>query len=108
MTGGVNEHPLMGQLKADVIGADTAVAVEGETAALGAALLAGIGVGVFNGATEAAAAASLHWRHYRPREFWRNRYDGRYVEAYAQLYPALRPIFRTVTSDEHNRVDSAE
>jgi len=95
LTGGANEHPLMGQLKADVVDVETQVALGGETAALGAALLAGLGAGDFQDAGGAAAATGLAWRGHRPREIWRNRYDRLYVEAYAPLYRALRPIFKS-------------
>jgi xylulokinase len=104
LAGGANQHPLVGQLKADLLGCRTAVAPGVETSALGAALLSGLGAGLFADAGEAARAVSLPWRFYEPDETRRNRYERWYVEAYAPLCRALRPLFgriaKAAMSDE--------
>lgn len=97
LTGGANQHPLVGQLKADVLGCEASVAAGTETSALGAALLAGVGSGAFTSTDEAARAADIQWQSFRPDETRRNLYDRLFVQAYGPLYQAA---LKTVKSDK--------
>ena len=92
-SGGGTQHPLWLQLQADILGAEVVRTETQEAAALGAALLAGIGVGLYPDFSTASAAA-VRYRadvyHSRPAIAARYREQA---EIYQKLYPALRPIF---------------
>jgi len=65
-TGGVNRSPFVCQLKADATGLPFRAPRVAEGAALGAAMLAGIGAGIFRDAEAARAAARVGEEMYRP------------------------------------------
>ena len=91
--GGGARSPQWLQLKADITGIPVAVPRVTEAAALGAALLAGVGAGIFASAA-AAADACLRIAETRTPDPARQRfYDQRYA-LYRGLYPALAPFNR--------------
>ena len=57
ITGGGASSPLWAQIKADVTGKELATLEESETACLGSALLAAVGIGLYKNAAEASRAA---------------------------------------------------
>lgn len=57
ITGGGASSPLWAQIKADVTGKELCTLEESETACLGSALLAAVGIGLYGSAAEAARAA---------------------------------------------------
>ena len=92
-SGGGARHPLWLQLQADIFGVDIIRADGQEAAALGAALLAGVGAGVYPDVATACARA-VHWSRAvvqpSPENAARYREIG---ERYRALYPTLAGQF---------------
>jgi xylulokinase len=92
-SGGGAQHPLWLQLQADILGAEVVRTETQEAAALGAALLAGMGVGLYSDFNAARAAAVRYSPDvYQPRPAIAARYREQ-ATIYRKLYPALAPIF---------------
>ncbi|RME60393.1 MAG: carbohydrate kinase, partial [Caldilineae bacterium] len=92
--GGSVRSRLFMEIKAAVYNqAVTVVSVE-EATALGAALLAGIGAGVFPDHEAAVAALNLERTVVAPDPGWVKRYETLYQEVYVHLYDALLPLHR--------------
>jgi xylulokinase len=89
--GGGARSPLWLQLKADICRVPLRVPQVTEAACLGAALLAGVGAGVYRDLEEAVAQTVRFTRRVRPNPGSVEAYDARY-ELYCQLYPALRSL----------------
>jgi len=83
VSGGDTRIGTWNQIKADVLGIPV-VSVAGDATAAGAALLAGLGVGVYQDAAEAVAVAGQAGRAIEPNPAARGRYDD--------LYPAYRRL----------------
>jgi xylulokinase len=81
------------QLKADVTGIPVVTPRVTEAAALGAALLAGAGAGIFATAAEAAERCLVLSDSYEPDAQRHAAYQQRF-ELYRELYPAIAPITR--------------
>ncbi len=92
-SGGGTQHPLWLQLQADILGAEVVRTETQEAAALGAALLAGIGVGLYSD-FDAACDAAVRYRRevYRPRPAIACALP-RTGRDFPKLYRALAPIF---------------
>ena len=91
--GGGTKNPLWNQIKADVLRTRLAVLEFQETSALGAALLAGLGIGLtgsFEAAAEVARAANRA-RVVEPDEGRAQQYDELY-DLFGGLYPATREL----------------
>ncbi|MGA2503181.1 MAG: FGGY family carbohydrate kinase [Anaerolineales bacterium] len=89
--GGGAKSALWLQLKADITGIPVAVPEITEAAGLGAAILAGMGAGVFNSPSEVVGQI-LHFRKiYRPNPKFQQEYDQRFG-LYRKVYPAVSPI----------------
>jgi xylulokinase len=91
--GGPTRNDLWNQIKADVLRRPLGVVEFQETGALGAALLAGMGAGVYASVEEAVgvARAAGPVRTVEPDPERAASYQRAY-EAYCRLYPALAPI----------------
>ncbi len=92
--GGGAKSRLWNQIKADVTGLPVAVPRTSEATALGAGLLALIGIGAFATLTEACGAAV----HIAERVEPRRRESAIYQETYAlyrEVYHALLPAFES-------------
>jgi len=94
--GGATRSPFWMQLKADVSGRPVHVPRIEEAVALGAALLAGLGSGLFPSAEAAAASLRADSARYRPDSRATAAYRRRYELVYRRLYPALREINATL------------
>jgi xylulokinase len=90
--GGATRSPFWTQLKADVCARVFCVPKIEESVALGAALLAGIGAGVFADAEQAVASRRAERTTFTPRPAATEVYDRLYSEVYRRLYPALREV----------------
>ena len=90
VTGGAAQSAAFNQLKADVLGMQVVTLEEAEASALGAAMIAGIGSGLFNSLAEAASVCVKQAGVFEPHR--RRVLDARY-EMYKQLYPALKEQF---------------
>ncbi len=89
--GGGAKSPLWLQLKADITGIPVVTPVITEAAGFGAALLAGVGAGIFPSAG-AASEQFLQLTHtYHPDPVRCKAYTRQY-ELYRQVYPAIAPI----------------
>jgi xylulokinase len=88
---------LWARIKADVLGVPVAIPAVGETAVMGAAILAAVGVGAFASLEEGVTAMTSVARRLEPDPAARARYDEGYA-VYRALYPALRPLFHR---DDH-------
>jgi len=91
--GGGTRNPLWNQMKADILRKRLAVLEFQETSALGAALLAGIGVGLYDSFEAAAdvARSCNRARFVEPDESRAARYDELHA-LFAELYPATRSL----------------
>lgn len=93
--GGGAKSPLWCQIIADVVGIPLLIPRVVETTSLGAAILAGVGVGLYPDVAQAAErVVRIRGRH-DPRPEWRERYDAVYA-LYRQLDETLTPFFRRV------------
>jgi xylulokinase len=79
------------RIKASVLGVPAAIPAVGETAVMGAAILAAVGAGAFGSLEEAVAAMTSVARRVEPDPADRAAYDTAF-EVYRDLYPALRPL----------------
>jgi len=98
LLGGTARLPLLSQLKADVLGLPIVVPELPEGAAMGAALLAGLGSGVFADPCQALASLRYGRATFEPdraRTAW---YDRLYRDVYRRLYATLTDINHTLES----------
>jgi sugar (pentulose or hexulose) kinase len=91
--GGGARSGLWGQMIADCMGARVVVPMGTEFGAKGAALLAGVGIGVFESVAQASTTTLSIARVYDPDATRRSRYDAMY-EVYGMLRDAVRPAWR--------------
>jgi len=97
LSGGGSRSRLWPQIFADVLGVPVSVAVSQETGALGAAIAAGTGVGLFADFTEGADAMVRIDRHYEPNEALAVHYDRRYA-LYRDMTEAMTPLWRRLSA----------
>ena len=92
-SGGATRHPLWLQLQADVFGVEVRTTQTREAAAFGAALLAGVGAGVFDDIAS-ACDATVRWSDqiFAPRPVLTQRYHA-IADRYRELYRSLAPMF---------------
>jgi xylulokinase len=83
------------QIKADVTGFTVEVPRVRETAAVGAAIVAAVGVGVHPGLSTAIHAMTAIDRRFEPDPARQQIYDNVY-EAYIALHPAISPVIRSL------------
>ena len=98
--GGTKNHFAM-QNKADMMGKVLEVADVEEATPLGAAILAGIGTGVYKDEQEAYEAVYRKGKVYEPNEALTKFYQEKY-EIFEQIYPALKGIFSKKQKQENN------
>ncbi len=91
VSGGGAKSPVWRQILADVLGVELVTVQAAEGAALGAALLAGVGAGVWPSAGEACAAAVHLGEVTRPDSDTRSAYEPVY-QRFRACYPALKPL----------------
>ena len=93
--GGGAKSPLWRQIFADVTGVRVLVPRILETGTLGAAILAGVGVGLYPSVTEAAERLVEIVSDHPPDPRWRERYN-RVYHVYRQLEERVAPLYRQV------------
>jgi len=96
-SGGGARSPLWRQIQAAVYGHELLTINQSEGPAFGAALLAGVGAGVYRDVPEACRATIRVVDRTPPEEQARAAYR-RYYPIYRGLYPALKPSFVAVTA----------
>jgi xylulokinase len=92
-TGGGAKNLFWQQMKADITGLSIEVTDIVETTALGVAMLAGVGSGVYHDLREATERVSHPQLRIEPHAGLKSVYDDRY-QVYQQLYPATIDINR--------------
>lgn len=93
LLGGTKRLELLTRLKATVLNRPVTVLELPEAAATGAALLAGIGAGLFDGPAEATRSLQDSNRVVvQPEPGWLDWYEHLYQEAYLPLYGLLRDV----------------
>ena len=91
LTGGGARSGLWPDMLASIYGLETKVHQSpGETTSLGAAIAAGVGVGMFGGYEEAAGVIASRSTH-QVNPQWKAVYD-KYYPLYAQIYERVKPI----------------
>ena len=92
VSGGGAKSSLWRQILADILEAELVTVNTTEGAAFGAALLAGVGAGVWPEVDTACAKTIVVNDHVSPQRDSRDRYRSLY-EQYKNLYPTLKPTF---------------
>jgi xylulokinase len=92
LIGGAARIELLSRLKASVLQHPVRVAEVTEAAAAGAALLAGLGSGVFRSPAEATSSLRYDCQVIDPETRLSAWYDHIYQDTYLPLYAALKPI----------------
>jgi xylulokinase len=91
VTGGGAKSPFWLQLKADIIGKQVVVPEVTEASLLGAAILAGVGTGIYPSPSEAIARVCKVARVYEPNPSVKPVYDRAYA-IYQDIYACAIPI----------------
>jgi L-xylulokinase len=92
LTGGGSSSPLLAQLFADGLGIDIDIPESQEASALGAALCAGVSVGLYSSLADATARACRVQRTHTPNAQRHARLDDTY-RLWTQLATALQPLW---------------
>ena len=95
-TGGGGKSPLWRQMQADIYGAEVVTINIAEGPAFGAAIMAGVGAGVYSSIEEATGEIVEVTSRIQPIEDNRKVYEE-YYQTYRALYPALKPEFDRVS-----------
>ena len=95
VSGGGARSPLWRQILADVLNSELVTVNTTEGAAYGAALLAGVGAGLWPDVDAACAAAIAITGETKPNPAAAEQYE-RYYAQYRDLYPALTPTFHAL------------
>jgi xylulokinase len=94
VVGGGSTNALLNRIKATMLDRPVRALSLTEITSLGAALIAGIGAGVYGSAAEACGATEplRTSESFDPVPEWRDAYQQTY-QTYTRLYPALQPLF---------------
>ncbi len=95
LSGGGSRSPVWPQLFADILGVEVAVAECQETGALGAAIAAGIGAGLFESYEDAVERMTRTKARFAPEPAASSLLEARY-DLFLSLTEALRPFWRRV------------
>jgi len=104
--GGPARSETWNQIKADVTGFPVTVPAVLETAVMGAAVLAAVGIGAYADVPAAIRGMTSVARHLEPRSQYRALYDALYA-AYVRLHPAIAPIVRDITPSQPSTIEGA-
>jgi L-xylulokinase len=92
LTGGGSSSEVWSQMFADALNETVEVTGAGETGALGAALCAGVGIGVYDSLNDATDTVVRRFRTHEPDARNSDRYAEAY-ETYMGLVNALEPVW---------------
>jgi L-xylulokinase len=106
LSGGGSRSLTWPQIFADVLGVPVSVARSRETGALGAAIAAGTGVGIFSDFGEGAAAMVRTDRHYRPNAALESHYARRYA-LYRDIADVMAPLWRRLAAAQSQTTGAA-
>ena len=99
--GGGSQSDAWVQICADIFGQTFTRPVVTEAGALGAAIIAGVGSGVFENFEQGVAAMVKLERTFEPDSQMHERYQTRYSH-YKSLWPIMADYLREVSADEHS------
>lgn len=102
LSGGGAKSKLWRQILADILGVELVTVNTMEGAAFGAALLAGVGEGIWSNVDDACAQTIKVVDHVTPASENLHRYQLMHDE-YRRLYPALKPTFQSLAAIEEMR-----
>lgn len=97
LLGGTSSIHLLSVLKANTLGKSIGIPEINETAALGAALLAGIGAGEFHDIEDALRSLDYTMHTIHPEEQLTASYDYLFREVYSKIYMSIRDINQVIT-----------
>ena len=98
--GGGAKSETWAQIKADITGKDIIILDLNDMAPVGAALLAGVGAGVFKDIYEASGTVDKHvYKVVKSSDKHKDVYEKRY-QVYTQLYPQIKELYK-IGSDLH-------
>jgi L-xylulokinase len=97
LSGGGSRSLIWPQIFSDVLGLPVSIARSRETGALGAAIAAGTGAGLFSDFAAGAGFMVRMERNYAPDQRLRSHYERRY-ELYCEIAKAMAPIWRRLSS----------
>lgn len=100
--GGSANSLLWTQIKSDLTGKPVAVPSSDTATTLGAALLAGVGIGMYSDFEEAVKCTVREKRMHRPNPEYREVYEKTY-RIYRELYPQLCELMRKEQADSKRR-----
>jgi xylulokinase len=95
--GGGTRNTVLMQIKASVMNLSHRVVEAEEATALGAALLGGLGAGVYRDVDEAVAAMRYGQHQVEPEPGQVETYETIYQEVYRRFYPAVAPLSQTIS-----------
>ena len=98
VVGGATKSPFWMQMKADILGKPVICLGGPEMVTLGAAMLAGIGAGIYKDPADAVAQTRGTEKNYQPDMKRHAQYRAKFDEVYQNIYPALRQI--------HHKIDA--
>ena len=98
VSGGGSQSPQALQLTADIFGLPTIKPHLFETAGLGAAIDAAVGLGKFNNFKTAVNAMTHLGDIYHPNPGTQRQYDQLYREVYKKMYRRLKPLYEKIRS----------
>lgn len=98
VTGGGSRNRLLLQIKAALVNRPLLLPKVKEATCLGAAMLAGIGAGLYASFDEAAAQVHFETEVIEPDARLHQIYAERFAEVYLKLYPALRELNQTIST----------
>lgn len=99
LSGGGSRSAIWPQIFADVLGLPVTVARSRETGALGAAIAAATGVGVFKDFADGASAMTAAARHYEPNCELAQAYGRRY-RLYGEINKVMGPLWQSMASEQ--------
>ncbi|MFC1528975.1 L-fuculokinase [Candidatus Latescibacterota bacterium] len=94
--GGVQKNEFWLQMKADVTGLSVEVVGNPEVTLNGAAILAGIGAGIYRDAEDALSRMDFPMTVYKPRMEQHNTYKDWYDRVFSNIAPALETVYKEV------------
>jgi xylulokinase len=105
VSGGGGRSAWWNQVKADITGLPVRQMAVPDAACLGAAMLAAVGVGAFDGPSDAAATMTHPVTTFEPQAAHMSAY-GTLFSLWRALYPALRSVFSNL-GQMHTQVDTS-
>jgi len=96
VAGGGARSDVAMQITADIFGLPATRPRVREVSALGAAIVAAVGLGLFKNYPAAVAAMTHRGDTFTPRPEPSARYDRLYREVFCPIYPRLRPLYRAL------------